>query len=193
MSRQTATDLACCCGSRRRFLVRLILCLPAAAVAARAAWAGNENLVGRNLRMVNTHTGEMLDTRYFNDGAYDQEQLGRLDWLLRDYRTGAVITMDARLFDLLYELAQAAGREPHYEIISGYRSPATNAKLVANSAGVSSHSLHMEGRAIDVRLTGLPALALRDLAQARQIGGVGYYPVSDFVHLDTGRIRSWSG
>jgi len=192
MSRPPAIDANCPCGSRRRFLARLIICLPAAAATARA-WAADETTVVRELQLVNTHTGEVLDARYFADGAYDQEQLGRLDWLLRDFRTGAVMTMDARLFDLLHELALAAGREPRYEIISGYRSPVTNAMLVATSDGVSSHSLHMEGRAIDVRLVGLPTLALRDLALARQIGGVGYYAVSDFVHLDTGRVRTWSG
>ncbi|MGB5132757.1 MAG: DUF882 domain-containing protein [Steroidobacteraceae bacterium] len=192
MSRQTATDAACPCGSRRRFLARLIACLPAAATA-RAAWAADETVVARELQLVNTHTGEVLDTRFFKDGAYDPEQLGRLDWLLRDYRTSEVLPIDTRLFDLLCDLAQAAGREPRYEIISGYRSPATNAMLVATTDGVSSHSLHMEGRAIDVRLVGLPTRALRDLALARQVGGVGYYPVSDFVHLDTGRARNWSG
>jgi uncharacterized protein YcbK (DUF882 family) len=195
MSRQTATDAACPCGSRRRFLARLIVCLPAAAAAAtgRAAWAANEAAAARELHLVNTHTGEALDVRYFADGVYNQEQLGELDWLLRDYRTSEVLQIDTRLFDLLHDLAQAAGREPRYEIISGYRSPATNAMLLTTTDGVSSHSLHMEGRAIDVRLVGLPTLALRDLAQARQFGGVGYYPVSDFVHLDTGRTRNWSG
>ncbi|MGH8135702.1 MAG: DUF882 domain-containing protein [Steroidobacteraceae bacterium] len=150
-------------------------------------------VVERALHLVNTHTGEELDARYFADGEYIPQQLGALDWLLRDYRTSDVLPIDARLFDLLYELALAATVEPRYEIISGYRSPATNAMLVATTDGVSSHSLHMEGRALDVRLVGLPAIALRDLALARQAGGVGYYPVSDFVHLDTGSVRSWSG
>jgi len=193
MSRQTVTDTGCACGSRRRFLTRLIVCLPAAAAMARLARAADETLVERRLHLVNTHTGEELDARYFAGGAYSPEQLGAMDWLLRDYRTSEVLAMDSRLFDLLHELAQAAGREPRYEIISGYRSPATNAMLAATTDGVSSHSLHMEGRAIDVRMPGLSCMALRDLALARQAGGVGYYPVSDFVHLDTGRVRSWSG
>ncbi len=147
----------------------------------------------RQLHLINTHTGEELDSRYFVDGTYSLQQLGALDWLLRDYRTGDIFQIESRLFDLLHELALAAGREPRYEIISGYRSPATNAMLAATTDGVSSNSLHMEGRAVDVRLVGLPSIALRDLAFARQAGGVGYYPVSDFVHLDTGRVRSWSG
>jgi uncharacterized protein YcbK (DUF882 family) len=160
---------------------------------ARAARAAAEAPRDRELLLVNTHTGESLDARYFTGGAYNQDQLGELDWLLRDYRNSAVLPIDTRLFDLLHDLALAAGREPRYEIISGYRSPATNAMLVATTNGVSSHSLHMEGRAVDVRLVGLPVIALRDLALARQAGGVGYYPVSEFVHLDSGPVRSWSG
>jgi uncharacterized protein YcbK (DUF882 family) len=160
---------------------------------ARAAQAVDPMVAERQLHLINTHTGEELDSRYFVDGTYSLQQLGALDWLLRDYRTGDIFQIESRLFDLLQELALAAGREPRYEIISGYRSPATNAMLAATTDGVSSNSLHMEGRAVDVRLVGLPSIALRDLAFARQAGGVGYYPVSDFVHLDTGRVRSWSG
>ena len=159
----------------------------------RIARAADAIPAERRLHLINTHTGEEFDAPYFADGAYRQERLGALDWLLRDYRTSEVLAMDSRLFDLLHDIAQAAGREPRYEIISGYRSPATNAMLAATTDGVSSHSLHMEGRAIDVRLIGLPSIALRDLALAMQAGGVGYYPASDFVHLDTGRVRNWSG
>ena len=193
MSRQPENNSVCVCGSRRRFLARLIVCLPAAAAVTRSAQAVDATGVERRLHLINTHTGEVLDARYFVDGAYSTEQLGALDWLLRDHRTGDIFPIESRLFDLLHELAVAAGREPCYEIISGYRSPVTNAMLAATSDGVSSNSLHMEGRAIDLRLVGLPAIALRDLALARQAGGVGYYPVSDFVHLDTGRVRSWTG
>jgi uncharacterized protein YcbK (DUF882 family) len=193
MSRQPSTDSVCACGSRRRFLTCLIVCLPAVAAITRTARAADAAVAARQLHLINTHTGEVLDARYFVDGAYNQQQLGALDWLLRDYRTGDIVPIESRLIDLLYELALAAGREPRYEIISGYRSPATNAMLTSTTDGVSSNSLHMEGRAIDVRLVGLQSIALRDLALARQAGGVGYYPVSDFVHLDTGRVRSWSG
>ena len=193
MSSRPAIDPGCACGGRRRLLTRLLVCLPALAALGRGARAADATLMPRQLHLINTHTGEELDAPYFVDGAYRPEQLGALDWLLRDYRTGDVLPIESRLFDLLYELAAAAGREPRYEIISGYRSPATNAMLVATTDGVSSGSLHMQGRAIDVRLVGVPVLALRDLALARQAGGVGYYPVSDFVHLDTGRVRSWSG
>ena len=176
----------CDCG-RRRLLAAMpaLLVLPVRAYATAGA--------DRRLLLINTHTGELLDTLYYRDGAYDVAELGRLDWLLRDHRSGDVLPIAQGLFDLLHELAVAAGREPRYEIISGYRSPATNAKLAAATDGVSSKSLHMQGRAIDVRLTGYPTADLRDLALAKRAGGVGYYPSSDFVHLDLGAVRNWSG
>ncbi len=178
---------------RRRFLQCLCAGLPAAAGLLRAGPAAAGTAETRRLRLINTHTGEERDALYFFDGVYCAQELGALDWLLRDHRTGATFPIEPRLFDLLHGLAGVAGREPRYEVISGYRSAATNAMLVATTAGVASHSLHMEGRAIDVRLVGLPTADLRDLALAQRAGGVGYYPASDFVHLDTGRIRSWSG
>lgn len=184
-------ELRCPCDPRRRFLQRTLLVLPACMVLP--AWAGAVAAGQRRLYLVNTHTGEVMDLAYWQDGSYLPEGLGMLDWLLRDHRSGAVLPMDQGLFDLLHALAAAAGVPPHYEVISGYRSPATNSMLAATTDGVSSGSLHMEGRAIDVRLRGLPTIALRDLALARQAGGVGYYPASDFVHLDLGRVRQWSG
>ncbi|MGQ0428614.1 MAG: DUF882 domain-containing protein [Gammaproteobacteria bacterium] len=168
----------------------LVLGLPALAVMMPAR---GEEPARRWVRVHNTHTGEDLEVAYFDGGAYVPAELGRLDWVLRDYRTSEVLAMCQELFDLMYGLALEAGVEPHYEIISAYRSPATNAMLAETTDGVSSQSLHMEGRAIDLRLTGLPTAQLRDLALARRAGGVGYYPKSDFVHLDLGRVRSWSG
>lgn len=147
----------------------------------------------RRLLLVNTHTGEVMDTIYWLDGHYQPAALGRLDWVLRDHRSGDILAIDQRLYDLLHELAAAAGLEPRYQIISGYRSPATNALLVATTDGVAAQSLHMEGRAIDVRLAGMTTATLRDVALAKQAGGVGYYQQSDFVHLDVGRVRSWTG
>lgn len=192
MSRQPSNEQSCACANRRRFVLGLAIGLPAA-VTARLAGAFDECCDFRTLRLINTHTGEEREVRYFEGGTYRPEQLGTLDWLLRDYRTGQVFPIEPRLFDLLHELAAEAGREPRYEVISGYRSPATNAMLAATTGGVSSQSLHMSGRAIDVRLVNFPTAGFRDLALAKQAGGVGYYPGSDFVHLDTGRVRSWSG
>lgn len=163
-------------------------CLAACIVLMPALAASDEQ---RRLVLQNTHTGEVLDTIYWVDGQPQPAELGRLDWIFRDHRAGSVLAIDVRLFDLLHDLAAAAGVEPRYEIISGYRSPATNAMLVSASDGVSSRSLHMDGKAIDIRLVGLPLAKLRDLALARRVGGVGYYPGSDFLHLDVGRVRSW--
>lgn len=164
----------------------------------RGAWAGDERLQAalarpRALSVVNTHTGERLDLRYFDGSAYDPAALQRFNRVLRDHRSGEVAPIDPRLFDLMHALALCADCAPHYEIISGYRSPASNEQLRANSSGVARRSLHMEGRAIDVRLAGTNCGRLRDLALDLAAGGVGYYAKSDFVHLDTGRVRSWSG
>lgn len=191
MSSQPATDRSCACGARRRAVqvVLLALALP----RAFAGTAGTVSGAERRLLLVNTHTGERFEAAYWIDGRYQPAELGRLDWLLRDHRTGSVLAIDQRLFDLLAGLAAAAGVMPRFQVISGYRSPATNAMLAATTDGVSSRSLHMEGRAVDVRLEGVSSAQLRDLALARQAGGVGYYPQSDFVHLDLGRVRSWSG
>lgn len=181
----------CACGSRRHFVRGVLLVAIAAAALPRLACAAAP--VQRRLIVISTHTGEAVDAVYWTDRGYQPAELGRLDWVLRDHRSGEVLAIDRRLFDLLNELAASAGVSPRYQLISGYRSPATNARLAAASDGVSSRSLHMEGRAIDVRLEGLPTAQLRDLALAKQAGGVGYYPQSDFVHLDLGRVRSWSG
>lgn len=184
-------ERGCHCEPRRRFLQRLLLAPPVYAALPAPAGAGAGE--PRRLQFVNTHTGERLDETYFEDGAYLPARMGMFDWVLRDHRSNDVYPIDRQLFDLLHELAGTAGVPPRYQIISGYRSPATNAMLVASTAGVSSQSLHMQGKAIDVRLEGVPTARLREVALTRQAGGVGYYPVSDFVHLDLGRVRSWSG
>jgi uncharacterized protein YcbK (DUF882 family) len=189
MSSGRRPEGCCPCVARRRLVAGV---LSAAAVAALGPGRADAARGGR-LVLVHTHTGEVLDTVYRTRAGYLPGALGRMDWLLRDFRTGEVMPLDARLFDLLVELAEGAGVEPRYQVISAYRSPATNAMLAATTGGVSTRSLHMEGKAIDVRLEGAPLARLRDLALAKAAGGVGYYPASDFLHLDVGRVRSWSG
>jgi len=179
--------------ARRRFLHGLMIGLPAAAAFASGGRAFAAALERRSISLVNTHTGEQLAVDYFRSGEWCEDSLFALDHLLRDHRSGDVAHMDRRLFDLLHDVAVSAGREPRYEVISGYRSPQTNAMLSASSNGVAKRSLHTEGRAIDVRLAGYRTDWLRDLALAAQQGGVGYYRKSDFVHMDTGRVRSWAG
>lgn len=147
----------------------------------------------RSLSFVHTHTSERLSVDYWCDGAFQTQCLAPLNHFLRDFRTGEVANMDAGLLDILYELQVLADRDATYEIISAYRSPLTNAKLSAKSSGVATKSLHMDGKAMDVRITGFSTKKLQQLALANQRGGVGYYAKSDFVHLDTGRVRSWVG
>jgi uncharacterized protein YcbK (DUF882 family) len=179
--------------NRRRFLRGVLLGVPAAVALTGPTRALGDAIERRVISLVNTHTAESLDIEYFSAGAYRDEALGALNHLLRDHRTGDVSPIDARLFDLLHDAAVLANREPRFEVISGYRSPRTNAMLNANSNGVARRSLHMDGRAIDIRLVGYRTDRLRDLALAMRQGGVGYYAKSDFVHVDTGRVRTWSG
>ncbi|WP_248358914.1 DUF882 domain-containing protein [Anaeromyxobacter oryzae] len=146
----------------------------------------------RRLRMMSPHTGERVDIIYFEDGRDLPDALARLDFFLRDFRTGDVHRMDPGVLDIAWSLARSAGRSlGTFEIVSGYRSAATNALLHEASAGVAVHSLHLQGRAIDLRLEGVETAHLRDLALSLRRGGVGFYPESDFVHVDTGRVRRW--
>lgn len=175
--------------SRREFLRRAAagaLALAAVPAAARAASAGE-----RRLSLYSTHTGERLTATYWADGDYQASELAALDRLLRDHRSGEVAALDRRLFDVLYDLQRLTGGRGPFAVISGYRSPATNAQLRRDGRGVATDSLHTRARAIDVRLTGVALPDLHRAALALRAGGVGYYPASDFVHLDTGRVRAW--
>jgi uncharacterized protein YcbK (DUF882 family) len=145
----------------------------------------------RSLSFVHTHTGETLSTVYFEGGAYRTSSLERVNRLLRDFRTDEVHPIDPRVLDILFDLQVLANRDEPYQVISGYRSPVTNGTLRKSSSGVAEHSLHMQGQAIDVRLGGFSTRRLRQLALSLQRGGVGFYPKSDFVHLDSGRVRFW--
>lgn len=145
----------------------------------------------RALAFYNTHTGEQLKAVYWADGVYQPDGLADIYRVLRDHRTGDVHPMDSRLLDLLHRLSTTLDANQPFHVISGYRSPATNARLAANSDGVAKRSLHMQGLAIDIRLPGRELADLRRAALALQGGGVGYYPGSNFVHVDIGRVRSW--
>jgi len=172
---------------RRRFLKGAAATL--ALLPLGAAWARTS--VRRSLSFVHTHTGERLSTVYFQDGQYQAGELERINQLLRDFRTGDVHTIDTGVLDILADLRLFADRDEPYEVISGYRSPQTNAALRRHSSAVAEHSLHLQGRAIDVRLPGFPTRKLRELALEMGRGGVGFYPQPDFVHLDNGRVRCW--
>jgi len=145
----------------------------------------------RQLSFYHTHTSESLTVTYYRDGEYVPSALADLNHFLRDFRTDDAVNMDPAVFDILYDIQIASGSVGTYQIISAYRSPATNEMLRGNSNGVARNSQHLLGRAIDVRLTDLDTAELRDVALSLQRGGVGYYRKSDFVHVDTGRVRQW--
>ena len=172
------------------------LSLAKSALAQLAAVLASEEapLEERNLQLFNTHTNETVHVVFKRGADFDPAALLALKKLLRDHRSGQMTDMDPRLYDQLFELARAADCHPHYEIISGYRSPETNDKMSSKpGSGVAKKSLHMQGRALDVRLKNCDCAKLRDLALAAKQGGVGYYERSDFIHIDTGNFRTWVG
>jgi len=160
--------------------------LAAAVGPARAATRGP-----RSVSFLHTHTGESLRAVYLRDGCYQTDCLAQVDYFLRDFRTGDVHRIDPALLDILFDLQTLADRDEPFQVISGYRSPATNAMLHRRSEGVASHSMHLEGRAIDVRLGGSATRELASHARTLGRGGVGFYARADFVHVDTGRVRYW--
>lgn len=159
--------------------------LPLPALAKRAP--GPERSIG----FYNLHTGESLTTVYWADGQYLPSSLKEIDFILRDFRTGDVTSIAPRLLDLLHALRGTLESQEPFHLISGYRSPKTNRKLAQKSHGVAKKSLHTRGMATDVRLPGRDLDRLRRAAISLQAGGVGYYPKSDFVHVDVGRVRTW--
>ena len=170
--------------SRRKFLKlgMLAAALPGSAFAGQGLSESE-----RRLGFLNLHTGEKADLPYWIQGDYVPESLVEINRVLRDHRTGEVAAIDTQLLDLLHRVNAALGASRSFLVISGYRSPVTNTKLHAASSGVAKRSLHMEGKALDIRLSGFDTARLRDAALSLRAGGVGYYAKSDFVHVDTGR------
>jgi uncharacterized protein YcbK (DUF882 family) len=176
------------CAQRRRFIKTLALAAPALVLPASVFAAPTGP---RRLRFYHTHTSEKLDVVYHENGTYVPDAMGELNYLLRDFRSGDVVDMDRGLLDLLYAAQQRLGSHGTYEIISAYRSPKTNEMLRKRGGGVAKTSMHLQGKAIDVRLTDADTRDLRQVGLELARGGVGYYSKSNFVHLDTGRVRRW--
>jgi uncharacterized protein YcbK (DUF882 family) len=176
--------------SRRNFLKlgMLAAALPFPAFASQGSSAAE-----RRLGFLNLHTGEKADLPYWIQGDYVPESLAEINRILRDHRSGQVAAIDTQLLDLLHRVNSALGASQPFQVISGYRSPASNRMLAGNSSGVAKRSLHMEGKAIDIRLPGIQLADLRRAGLMLRSGGVGYYPGSNFVHLDVGRVRTWGG
>ncbi|MGI6656502.1 MAG: YcbK family protein [Desulfobulbus sp.] len=178
--------------SRRSFLARAgqvlaglaIVSVPGIATAAKAQGK-------RTLSLYHTHTQKELTLTYAWGRTYSTKAMARIQQFLRDPKTGQSHPIDPHLLDILWKLEQEMGRRGTYEVLSGFRSPATNKRLRRNSRGVAKRSLHMEGRAIDIRFPGVDLDQIRECAIEMRTGGVGYYARSQFVHLDTGDFRTW--
>jgi uncharacterized protein YcbK (DUF882 family) len=177
--------------SRRRFLRISAIAAAQLIVPAVAMARTTVQLRRRSLKFYALHTGESLTTTYWENGHYIPDELDRVNYVLRDFRANEVKPIDPSLLDLLARIHHRLGTNEPFQVISGYRSPLTNAMLHANSEGVAVHSLHIDGKAIDICVPGRSLAQLRGAALAQQAGGVGYYPKSNFVHVDTGRVRFW--
>ena len=182
--------------NRRHFLKTglgacALLALPMTATSVHAAL--KKRPFEKKLSFLNLHTGERVRQVYWANGRYVSGALREINNVLRDHRTGDLYAIDTDLFDMLHLLQNKLGSKQEFHVISAYRSPASNEMLAARSDGVAKTSLHTFGKAIDIRLPGRKLSDLRKVALSMQMGGVGYYPSSDFVHLDTGRVRFWGG
>lgn len=178
---------------RRRELLTLGAAAGLSALAA-PAWAGRLDIwEPRRALLHNLHTGDTFNEVYYANGGYLPDALAEATRVMRDWRNGQEHFIDPRLFDALHAINDRLGTSRPFQIISGYRSPATNAMLHARSNGVAEHSQHMLGKAVDIRVEGVELARLRDAALDLQAGGVGYYPTSNFVHVDTARVRQWRG
>ncbi|HXY03650.1 MAG TPA: DUF882 domain-containing protein [Terriglobales bacterium] len=154
--------------------------------------ASADEFPGHLLLLYNTHTGERISIVYRQGEQYLPSALAKLDYFLRDHWTGEVRHFDPHLYDILSDLTASVGRPgAEIDIVCGYRTPSSNESLRAHTAGVAKNSLHIQGQAMDLRMPGVNTLTLRRAALSLARGGVGYYPHSDFIHVDTGRVRQW--
>jgi uncharacterized protein YcbK (DUF882 family) len=178
----------------RRQLLKAGLLAALVCATPLPAWA-RTNPAGpaeRTVSLLNTHTGERLrKVVYWEQGVYLTDALEEINYVLRDHRTDEIHNIDPKTIDLMAAISRKIGATRPFEIISGYRSPQTNQLLRSISRGVAKNSYHMQGKAVDLRLPGVPLKTLRQAALDLNAGGVGYYPKSGFVHVDTGRVRTW--
>ena len=192
---QDNTTLRTAGTSRRSFMTwglaaAATLALPRASQAAPLE-AALRHMNDRSLNLYNIHTGEHLNTVYWSQGRYHGEAIAHISHLLRDHRSGDVHPIDPQVLDLLAAVSHKCQANGPVHVISGYRSPSTNAWLAANSDGVAHHSMHIVGKAVDIRLPGHSIRHVGRAAMSLKGGGVGMYPASDFVHVDCGRLRHW--
>lgn len=185
--------------NRRKFLTNLVkgsacaatIAAPVLTVPAQAARFSLPRKGAYEISFVNQHTGEKFSGEYRVGDRYLPDAFDEINFVLRDFRANEVFPIDPRAIDILYAIRQKAETNAAFEILSGYRCPKTNAMLRRVGSGVAKNSLHMVGQAIDLRLPGHSTRGVRNIARSLRAGGVGYYPKSNFVHVDTGQVRSW--
>ena len=178
--------------SRRQFLKLGTMTAVAGLFPIHLFAAVNRDLKAeKNLAFYNTHTNESVNVCYYRQGKYCVNALKQINYILRDHRNNEIKPIDNQLLEFLHAISLTLDTRSPFHVISGYRSPDTNAMLRKKSKNVAAKSLHMWGRAIDIRLPECSTSALRKVAIDLQLGGVGYYPHLDFVHVDTGRVRHW--
>ena len=175
---------------RRNFLKKSLVLVPALSLPMIGRAASNPQ-GDKTLRLYNTHTGESVRSVFWEDGRFVPDELAAINKVLRDHRSNTVAAIDPQLLLLLDRVSSGLGDKNVLHVISGYRSPQSNQLLAERGSGVAKHSLHMDGKAIDIRIPGRDLGSLRKAALSLRGGGVGYYPDSQFVHMDTGRLRSW--
>jgi uncharacterized protein YcbK (DUF882 family) len=184
----------CCRLNRRRFLlygtVTAVNCLLPAPIRAAVERVSKTE---KYLSFYSIHTRERLGICYYSQGQYQTDALTQINHILRDHRTNEIKPIDTRVLDILHDISSGFRSRSPFHVISGYRSPATNARLRRICKKVAPNSLHMKGKAIDIRLPGFPTQKLRKFAINLRKGGVGYYKRTDFVHLDVGKVRHWQG
>ena len=176
--------------TRRRFLTSSANFIFASGFS-QLIHANTEVSSERTLEFVNLHTDETLNCCYWANGKYNLNALSEINYVLRDHRANEAYEINTDLLDLLYVLHQSTGSQAPFHVISAYRSPKTNEKLRKQGSGVAKRSMHMSGKAIDIRLPDVKLKDLRDKAFSLHAGGVGYYAKSNFIHIDIGRPRSW--
>jgi uncharacterized protein YcbK (DUF882 family) len=179
-------------GLAKKALPALFIVVSVSSVPVRPAFADLTKLSDdRGLILFNLHSREKVEIDYCSDGVYVPHALAIIDRLLRDPLNGEVKPIDPKLLDLLFALHTKVGAEAPFTVVCGYRSPQTNKALRARNRAVAEHSLHMEGKAVDIKIPGVPLDKLYKAALELTAGGVGYYPRSGFIHVDVGPVRTW--
>ncbi|MDD2464011.1 MAG: DUF882 domain-containing protein [Desulfobulbus sp.] len=177
--------------TRRSFLIHSTQALVGLAALSIPEICSAKVAKKRTISLFHVRAQKELTLTYATGNSYNPKALAKINSFLRDYQTGQIHQMDPKLLDILWVVQQEMGCKGSYKVVSAFRSPQTNRKLRLTKSGVAGHSLHMQGQAIDISLPGAHLNQVRQCAIAMQTGGVGYYPQSDFVHLDSGMYRTW--